>query len=198
LNLNHFMGEDFGRTGDLTVLTPITEGVNLKYSVPFLIELRNVPFDQQRQLVFWLLDHLPNFRHAAMDAGGNGSYLAEVASQRYPGRISAVKFSQTWYIENMPKFRSALEDGELDIPQHADVLADLRAIELVNGVPMIPRDRHNRGSDGKPRHGDSAIALALGWYACHVSGAPAAGQIQTQLSPHHQSLHGRRFGRLLS
>ena len=43
-------------------------------------------------------------------------------------------------------------------------LADLRAFELVKGVPRIS-DTRIRGADGNKRHGDTAIALLLAHYA---------------------------------
>jgi phage FluMu gp28-like protein len=42
--------------------------------------MRNVPFDQQRQVLFYVVDHLPNFMAGANDARGNGQWLAEVAA----------------------------------------------------------------------------------------------------------------------
>ena len=58
-----------------------------------------------------------------------------------------------------------MEDGTLDgLPRDEDILADLRAFELVKGVPRIP-DTRTRGTDGGKRHGDTAIALLLAHYA---------------------------------
>lgn len=47
-----FNGEDFGRTGDLTVHVPLIQAQNLVRRVPFIVELRNVPFRQQEQIAF--------------------------------------------------------------------------------------------------------------------------------------------------
>ena len=69
-----FLGEDFGRSGDLTVLAPLVQQQNLTRRTPFIVELRNVPFRQQEQIVFYLLDKLPRFtggvfrRHAETDS----------------------------------------------------------------------------------------------------------------------------------
>jgi len=41
---------------------------------------------------------------------------------------------------------------------------DLRALREINGVTMLPAVR-TKGSDRMLRHGDSAIAAALAWYA---------------------------------
>lgn len=161
-----FDGEDFGRSGDLTVHAPLLQMQNLTRRMPFLIELRNVPFRQQEQVAFYLIDNLPNFRGGAFDARGNGQFLSEVAMQRYgPQRIQQVMLSESWYREHMPPVKAALEDGTLvDLPKDADVLDDLRAVQMVRGVPRIT-DARTTGQDKGKRHGDAAIAIALAYFA---------------------------------
>jgi phage FluMu gp28-like protein len=63
----------------------------------------------------------------------------------------------------MPRYKAAFEDGTIEIPKDADVLADHRAIVLEQGVAKISERR--AGSDGKGRHGDSAMAAALAFFA---------------------------------
>ncbi|KVN76028.1 hypothetical protein WL05_01865 [Burkholderia ubonensis] len=161
-----YNGEDFGRTGDLTVHVPLIEQQNLIRRVPFIVELRNVPFRQQEQIAFYLLDRLPRFTGGAFDARGNGQYLAEVAMQRYgASRIQQVMLTESWYREHMPPVKAAFEDGTIDgLPKDADVLADLRAVQVIKGVPRIPDVRTTGQDDGK-RHGDAAVAVALAYYA---------------------------------
>lgn len=174
----HVLGQDFGRSGDLSDIAVASEGDDLTYHVPFVVELRNVPFEAQRQIVFAIIDRLPHFVRAAFDAGGNGSYLAEVAEQRYYGKAEAIKFSEPWYIQHMPKLKDAIENQRLTLPRHADILRDLRAIELIRGVPKVDPNKRQKGSDGMPRHADAAIALALLWYAASEGGEEAAGGLQ--------------------
>ena len=165
-NLDHFFGEDFARSGDLTVIAPMAQTIKLDLVTPFLVELRNVPFEQQKQILFYILDRLPRLRAGAMDARGNGQYLAEVAMQKYsPERIAQVMLSQEWYRENMPPFKAAIEDRKLTVPLDADVLADLRSIVMEKGVAKVPDSATNMGSDGRNRHGDAAVALVLGTFA---------------------------------
>lgn len=161
-----FNGEDFGRSGDLTVHVPLLQHQNLVRRVPFTVELRNVPFRQQEQVCFYLLDRLPRFMGGAFDARGNGQFLAEVAMQRYgASRIQQVMLSESWYREHMPPVKAALEDGTLDgLPRDADVLADLRTVQVIKGVPRIP-DTRTTGEDKGKRHGDSAVAVALAYFA---------------------------------
>lgn len=161
-----FNGEDFGRSGDLTVHVPLIQTQNLVRRVPFLVELRNVPFRQQEQIAFYLMDRLPRFTGGAFDARGNGQFLAEVAMQRYgASRIQQVMLSESWYREHMPPVKAALEDGTLDgLPRDADVLADLRTVQIIKGVPRIP-DTRTTGEDKGKRHGDAAVAVALAYFA---------------------------------
>lgn len=165
-SLLHVLGEDFGRSGDLTVLAPMALTQQLHRQVPFLVELRNVPFKQQEQILYYLCDRLPRFLAAALDARGNGQYLAEQAKYRYgAGRVEEVMLSQSWYLDNMPKLKAGFEDDEISLPRDADVLDDLRAIQVVKGIPRIPDA--NTGRD-RQRHGDSAIAIAMALYASQM------------------------------
>ena len=166
-NRPSYFGEDFGRTGDLTVILPLQEEAGLTYRAPFTVELRNVPFEQQRQVLFFIADRLPKFRGGALDARGNGMYLAEVAMQRYGAwRIAQVMLTQEWYRDNMPKLHAAFEDKKIAIPLDADTLDDLRAVKMEKGIAKVPETyKGNKGRDGGQRHGDAAIALAMAWYA---------------------------------
>jgi phage FluMu gp28-like protein len=157
-------GEDFGRLGDLTVIWPLQITRDLRRRTPFVVELRNIPFRQQEQILFYIADRLPRFVGGAMDARGNGQYLAETARQRYGARIAQVMLSTEWYREQMPRFKAAFEDGAIAIPRDADILLDHRAIVVEHGVAQVG-DRRMRGSDHKSRHGDSAIAAALAYFA---------------------------------
>lgn len=161
-----FYGQDFGRSGDLSAHVPLLLTQNLVRRSPFLLELRNVPFRQQEQITFYVLDRLPHFLGGAFDARGNGQFLSEVAMQRYgASRIQQVMLSEGWYREHMPPLKAALEDGTLDgLPKDADVLADLRAVQVIKGVPRIP-DTRTTGADQGKRHGDAAVAVALAYYA---------------------------------
>lgn len=172
-NLDHFLGEDFARTGDLSALWPLAQTRTLQWRTPFVVELRNVPFEQQKQVLFYLVDRLPRFRHGALDARGNGQYLAEVAQQKYGiSRISQVMLSLEWYREHMPRLKAAFEDRTLLLPRDADILSDLRSVRMEKGVAKVPDQAHQRGSDGRPRHGDTAVALALASFATLSDSGP--------------------------
>ena len=170
-NFKSYYGFDFGRSGDLSVMIPLVQGEDLVCRPPFVLEMRNVPFHQQEQVLFYIVTRLPRFVKGAMDARGNGQYLAEVAVQKYGvSHVDAVMLSEGWYRENMPPFKAAFEDGTLDdLPRDSNILDDLRALQVVKGVARLP-DTKNTGADGKKRHGDAAIGLALGIAAVRADG----------------------------
>ncbi|MGH7814522.1 MAG: hypothetical protein ACREQI_11055 [Candidatus Binataceae bacterium] len=165
-------GEDFGRSGDLTVIWPLQIAANLTRRTPFVVELRNVPFRNQEQILFYIADRLPRLIAGAMDARGNGQYLAETAAQRYGSIIAQVMLSESWYRDNMPRYKAAFEDGAIELPRDADILADHRAIAIERGVAKVGERR--AGADGAGRHGDSAIAGALAWFASRAEASEVA------------------------
>ncbi|MCB1826668.1 MAG: hypothetical protein KDJ54_19620 [Candidatus Competibacteraceae bacterium] len=165
-HLMHCYGMDFGRSVDLSDIAPLVIEPNLTRRCPFLIELRNVPFKQQEQILFYVIDRLPRFGKGANDARGNGQQLAESTWQKYgQARAEPVMLSEEWYRTNMPAFQAAFQDGTILVPRDVDVRDDLRAIKLIKGVGRIPDTYKGKGADGKPRHADAAIALALAYYA---------------------------------
>lgn len=169
--LSSGFGEDFGRSGDLTVIAPFQIDPNLVRRFPFLLELANCPFDQQREALFYIGDRLPRFRSGKLDSRGNGQYLAEKAMQKWGSRIECVMLSQMWYRENTAQLKSAFEDGTILLPRSADVVDDLRAFQVTKGIPMIP-DKRTTGDDGQQRHGDSGVAILLAYAASRSDDAP--------------------------
>ena len=99
-----------------------------------VIELRNVPFETQRDIMFWLIPRLPRFGHGAFDATGNGAYLAEKAAQKFGERISEVKLSQEWYRANSPAYIEAFGDQSITIAADEDVVRDHQALQWI----MLP------------------------------------------------------------
>lgn len=158
-------GLDFGRSGDLSYLLVLQECPDLVRRTAFAIEMRNIPFEQQRQILFAACDKLPRLVGGAHDARGNGQYLAEVAMQRYgKHRILEVMPTANWYLEAFPKYKAALEDKKIILPKNSDLLDDHRLVVVERGIPRIPEKR-TKGADGKQRHGDGAIACCLAWFA---------------------------------
>jgi phage FluMu gp28-like protein len=102
-----------------------------------------------------------------------------------------VKLHAAWYLAHMPKMKAGLQDGTLtDIPRDDALRDDLRAIELVKGVPMVPnvntasagaKQAASEAGEGKGgrRHGDFAVSLVMAEYAFHRE----AGEIDYTPAP---------------
>ena len=161
---NHpvYLGEDFARSGDLTCifLDELLPGNRL---VTFLvIELRNMPFDQQWQTILYLMNTIPNFGGAAFDARGNGQMIAELAAQEWPGYVEQVMLSVKWYAENFPKLKGRMEDAATNIPNDPYIRDDFRVVGLKAGVPCV---LERTGDTRNKRHGDGAVAKVMAVYA---------------------------------
>lgn len=203
-DLRHYFGFDFARSGDLGVWSPLAVEKNMRRTTPFMLEMRNVPFSQQEQLLTLCIRALPCFSSGFMDATGNGAQIAEKMQELFGGsRVHAIKINVAWYEEALPPYRAALQDQMMFIPRHADILQDHRTATVVKGVPQIPT---LKGSDKKQRHGDSLIALAGAYWAstqeAHDYGYQSAFQAASprdflrQQSADEQVLRSRRFGNL--
>lgn len=172
----HSFGEDFARRGDVTSLTPLTITPHLRKRVPFQVELRNVTFEQQWQVVEFIIDRLPGFQHASFDATGNGAYIAEKAALKYGvDMIEQVNLSQAWYAEWMPKLKAEFESFNIEVPRHQNILDDLLSIKLVNGIPLIDKGRtkdEESASSKSKRHGDFAVGLCMAVRSSWSTGGP--------------------------
>lgn len=171
-----FFGMDFALKGDLSVIWPVQLLTNMTVRPPFIVELWNVPYAQQRQILWFILDRLPWFQGGMMDATGNGGPLAQETATRYgTDRVVQQMLSASWYAEAMPRFKAAFEDGDTITPKDVEIYNDHRAIKLVNGIPQVVRQSKEKGKGEdakskvkKKRHGDSAIAHLLAWMATRL------------------------------
>jgi phage FluMu gp28-like protein len=174
----HALGQDFARSGHLSVICVGEEGADLIKRVRLVLELGNAPFSVQRQILWFVIDRLPRWRGAALDSTGNGSEHGEATAQRYGTMlVEAIKFTAAFYLANMPKLKAGLEDGTLtNIPRDEHLRDDLRSFALdKRGVPVLPEETMQGagaraaaaegGQKGQKRHGDFAIALLLMVYA---------------------------------
>lgn len=160
---SHCFGWDMARRGDLSVFWPLAIANSTMRRTPFTVELRDVPYDVQQQILWWMLERLPRKRAGKMDATGLGMDLAERTIQKFGGWVEAVMLSEPWYREHMPPLKAAFEDDTVEIPRDRDTQTDIRMLKLVRGVARVP-DR-TRDAEGAQRHGDAAIALALAFAA---------------------------------
>lgn len=178
LNLDHehVFGMDYARHRHFSVIAPLEITAGLRRRAPFLVELHNVPTRQQEQVLWALIEGLKRarFRGGGIDATGPGQTLAEYTADKYGlSRIHQIDLSRAWYGLWMPKFIAGFEDAVIDLPRDNNTEADLRAIELIDGIPMVPKIEAKDLKDAElVRHGDAAIALCIAWFASLNKSSP--------------------------
>jgi phage FluMu gp28-like protein len=142
---------------------------SLVHRVPLLCELRNTPFNQQWQVLKYLMTRLPRLMFSSVDAGGNGSWLAEQAFLEGGGgdSVERVMLTVADYRSWWPKFKRSMENRLLELPRDLDVRADFGMVRRIGGVPRVPDVRQAAVSGSKgARHADAAIAILLAHEAC--------------------------------
>ncbi|EAV5086706.1 hypothetical protein ACFK5S_001850 [Salmonella enterica subsp. enterica serovar Saintpaul] len=167
-------GEDFARRGDLTCFTVLEITEDLQKREAFRVELRNMPYEQQKHIMLYILTRIARLIGAAFDATGNGGFLAEAALERFgPELVDCVMLSAKWYGEWMPKLKAEFEDQNIFVARHQTTLDDLRHIKVVAGTPQIDKGRtkdENATTAGSRRHGDFAVALCMANRAAYMDG----------------------------
>ncbi|MGH8350425.1 MAG: hypothetical protein ACRES5_28240 [Pseudomonas sp.] len=166
-DLRHYLGMDYARHRDFSIACPMSVDQSRHRDVPFVIEMHRVPARQQKLVLFYTLRRLPRFSGAALDASGNGETLAEETADEFgQNLIKQVKISRAWYGAWMPKFVGLFEDSTITLPQDDNLHQDVRAIQTVDGIPMIVKARSQDLKDPDLyRHGDFAGAGALANFA---------------------------------
>lgn len=158
------LGVDFARScnGDLSVIAPMCETRELQKVVPWLLEMRGVPYEEQWQILRFVGERIPRWGGVALDRGLGGDWLAEQALHYWgESRVDRVQITANWYAEHLPRLRSAFEEAKIQIPADSDIRDDFLMIEVSRGLPRLRDQRAKDSKDGKPRHGDSVIAIAL-------------------------------------
>lgn len=185
------IGGDFARSGDISARFVYQTDKAGRRRCGLVLELRGIPFTDQEQIEAALIMGVPRFQAAKYDRTGNGAFLAERMQQRFGvERVEGVAFNANWYIENFPKYRSAIEDRTADLPKDDPIFADFRLVTLISGVPKVPENKRERVKGARPgqRHGDVAIAAVLAFAASAAvtwtsSGYEGAGNDTRHLEP---------------
>ncbi len=165
--LRHALGMDFARTSDLSAIAPSQIATNLHVTIPFIVEMKNVPYNQQLQVLFAIADALPRLGGMVIDSRGNGSYVGEAAYDRYGSVVVRLMPTEGWYRDNMPPYKAAFEDDTITVPKHDGLLQDHRAIKLIRGVPRMPEGKTSGDS-----HGDGAMACVYSHAATRIDYCP--------------------------
>ncbi len=153
------LGQDFAMRQDKSSIAVGYTDQVLKRRVPLMVELAQCPYDQQKQVLFGIIRSV-RFGSAVLDANGNGMVLAQEARQAFGAeRIIELIASDAHLATVMPLFVDAFVARAMLIPADRDVRDDLRLLQTIRGVARIPSQIRTKGTDGKGRHGDGAVAL---------------------------------------
>jgi phage FluMu gp28-like protein len=170
-NRLHALGYDPARKVDPSIFHLLAIERDLRRRSALTVEMRNVPFAEQRQIGALIIRNAPSLVGVAVDATGMGMNLAEDLGRAFGlrdddhpgGLVWPIKFNPGWYNENFPPLKTAFEDGAIALAADAEHQSDLRMVKVIRGIPMVPPERE--GEAGKKRHGDFAVALALAHFA---------------------------------
>ncbi|RWG12236.1 MAG: hypothetical protein EOQ55_27165 [Mesorhizobium sp.] len=170
----HAFGYDPARKSDPAVIKLLSIDKVLTRRSALAVEMRNVPFAEQKAIAELILRNSPHLVGAAIDATGMGANLAEdlgrafgLRTDKTPGGLVwEIKLSSQWYNENFPPLKTAFEDGAIQLTRDAEHVVDLRLVKIIRGIPSIPPERV--GEAGAKRHGDFAVALALAYFASRM------------------------------
>lgn len=166
----HAYGQDFARNGDRSTIAIESIEQNTARKMRLTIELHDVPYNQQRELAFLVIDNTPRMTGVAIDATGNGGYLGEALLLRYgQNMVDAIHTTENFYREWSPKYKALYESGHIEIPKDEDIIVDQRHLQIIRGVPKIDKSR-DKGQDGKKRHGDSCVAYIMAVRASYIEG----------------------------
>ncbi len=170
----HAFGYDPARKNDPAVMVLLAIDRLLNRRAVLTVEMRNVPFAEQRQIAELILRRAPMLTGAAIDATGTGANLAEDLGRIFGihtddapgGLVWQITLSRGWYNEHLSPLKTAFEDGTIALTRDAEHTVDLRLVKVVRGIPMIPDERV--GEAGAKRHGDFTVALGLAHFASRM------------------------------
>ncbi|MES0034707.1 terminase family protein [Mesorhizobium sp. M0046] len=173
-NRQHAFGYDPARKADPAIMSLLSIDKVLRRKSALTVELRNVPFQEQKEIATLMLKTAPRLCGAAIDATGLGMNLSEdlgrlfgLHTEQTPGGLVwQVTLSQNWYNENFPPLKTAFEDANIALTRDAEHAVDLRLVKIIRGIPSIPPERV--GVAGAKRHGDFAVALVLAYFASRM------------------------------
>lgn len=173
--LRHALGYDPARKSDPAILHLLAIDPLLKRRSALTVEMRNVPFAEQKAIAADIIAAAPSIVGVAIDATGMGMNLAEDLGRQFGlradehggGLVWMITLNTGWYNEHMPPLKVAFEDDMIALARDVEHAADLRLVKVVRGVPQIPAER--KGAEGKKRHGDFAVSLALAHFASRMS-----------------------------
>jgi len=155
LGIDVHVGDDYGRTGDISCKIIGTNNSQNRRVPRLIIECEKVPSTVQDQIADYCWPILTQLRSGSGDGNGLGQSSAERAKEMTRGKmVVTMRLPDTAF----NRVRTRLEQGALDLPQHGrDLADDLTSIRRKGSGIYAPQRRTDRGQQ---RHADAAYALA--------------------------------------
>lgn len=157
-----YIGYDVARIKDLSVVAVFEKLGNVFY-LRKLIELKNIPFVEQKMIVRAILSH-PKARKLAIDATGIGRQMAEELTYEFGKRmVDSVTFTLNVKEELAYKLLYAFQDRNIKIFDNEKLKVDIHSVKRIpTTTGVIKFDCNRAETDG---HADRFWALALGIFA---------------------------------
>ena len=175
---NRYAGYDVGRKRDLSVLV-VLERVKQELHWLGAVELRETPFDEQRELLVSIMK-MGGMRRLAIDQSGLGMQLAEQLERQYRSRVEPITMTAPVKESLASRILAVFQSGEVNIPDHRPLIDDLHSMQRT--VTLSGNVRYAAPREAGS-HADRWTAMAL---ALHAAGnAPVYTPIQRR--PHTMS-----------
>lgn len=153
-----YVGVDIARKRNFTVIWVDEKLGDITYSRK-IIPLKNMPFRNQKEVLYDVLSH-PNFRRACIDATGIGANLAEDAAMDFGSlRVEEVVFTERVKEELATDLYVAVEDRRTLIPKDKRIRDDFYSVKCVTTAAGKKRYEAKTAEDGS--HADFFWAKAL-------------------------------------
>ena len=166
-----YMGVDFGRTRNLTVITT-GELVGDVIVTREITVLEGIPFRRQEEEIEARIKHYGRcLIKARLDKGAQGWTTTENLEDRYPGQVEGVHLSAGRQGQIAADVRTRFESQRIRVPNDPELASDLQMVDRVDdkaGKPVI-KTREENGV-----HADRFWSLGL-----MASGVPTAVRKRT-------------------
>lgn len=164
-----YVGMDVGRKNNPSVIWILEKLGELQYSRK-VIPLKNIPYSQQREILYTVLSH-KNFRRACIDATGIGNQLAEEAQEQFGKlRVEPVLFTPKVKEELASNTYVMVEGKKVLIPRDKIIREDLYSVKAVTTSAGNVRYEADQSKDGG--HADYFFSLALALMAAKTYSGP--------------------------
>ena len=164
-----YVGFDVGRKNNPSIIWILEKLGELLYTRK-VIRLKNVPYSEQRKILYDVLSH-NNFRRACIDATGIGNQLAEEAQEAFGTlRVEPVMFTPKVKEDLASHTYVMVEGRRVLIPREKIIREDLYSVKAVTSSAGKVRYEADQTKDGG--HADYFFALALGLMAAKSYSGP--------------------------